>query len=270
MDKKKSREEKPVVSVIIPAYNCEKYIKDAVDSALAQDVPLEVIVLNDCSPDDLDRVMEQYRDNHDVLYVKNAKNLGAAGTRNKGVLLARGEYIAFLDGDDYWSLDKLKKQLDKMKSTDTVLCTTGRELMNLEGHCTGHVIPVKDIITYQELLKHNSISCSAVVIKTEVAKEFPMHHADSHEDYIMWLEVLKKYQRACGVNEPLLKYRVSNQGKSGSKFKSAKMTFMVYRYMGFPVWKSVYCFVSYAFHGVWKHYVHTTFQKVSPPKRAEH
>lgn len=80
-----------------------------------------------------------------------------------------------------------------------------------------------------------------------------MEHEDSHEDYIAWLRLLKKYGCACGVNEPLLKYRLSGKGKSGSKLKSAGMTFRVYRYMGFGWGQSLLCFVSYALHGVWKY-----------------
>lgn len=244
----------PIVSVIIPAYNCAESIGKAIDSALLQGVPLEVIVLNDCSKDYLDDVMQKYQGNDNVRYVKNEQNLGAAKTRNKGVDLAKGEYVAFLDGDDFWAENKLTKQLKLMEETKTVLCSTARELMTPEGACTGRVIPVKPIITYKELLKHNSINCSSVLIQTEVAKEFPMHHEDSHEDYIMWLEILKKYGKACAVNEPLLKYRLSNKGKSGSKLNSAKMTFKVYRYMGFGMIQSLVCFVSYAFNGVWKYY----------------
>lgn len=81
-----------------------------------------------------------------------------------------------------------------------------------------------------------------------------MHHEDSHEDYIMWLEILRKYEFACGVNEPLLVYSLSNTGKSGSKLKSAAMTFKVYRYMGFSISKSCLCFCSYAFQGVKKYW----------------
>ena len=125
--------------------------------------------------------------------------------------------------------------------------------MSPEGELTGKMLPVKQTITYRELLKHNCISCSSVVIRTDVAREFPMHHDDSHEDYIMWLEVLRKYGTARGITAPLLKYRLSNTGKSGNKLKSAKMTFMVYRYMGFSVAKSLMCFCSYAFHGVKKY-----------------
>jgi teichuronic acid biosynthesis glycosyltransferase TuaG len=91
-------------------------------------------------------------------------------------------------------------------------------------------------------------------LKTEVAKNYPMEHDDSHEDYITWLKILQKYKKACGIREPLLKYRLSNQGKSGNKLQSARMTFMVYRYLGFGILKSCYYFASYALHGVWKYY----------------
>lgn len=245
----------PLVSVIIPAYNCSQYISQAIDSALSQQVSMEIIVINDRSTDDLDQVMEKYSNDPTVIYLANEQNIGAANTRNKGVALAKGKYVAFLDGDDYWAKGKLKKQLDMLEKSDDVLCCTARELMTPEGESTGRVIPVKAKITYSELLKHNSINCSSVVIRTDVAREFPMHHEDSHEDYIMWLEVLQKYKTACGINEPLLKYRLSKTGKSGSKWRSAKMTFMVYRYMGFSMIKSLCCFCSYMLHGVWKYFL---------------
>lgn len=246
----------PLISVVIPAYNCAGVIGRAIDSALAQKVALEILVLDDGSSDDLEAVMAGYEGNEAVRFAKNEKNLGAAATRNRGVTLARGKYVAFLDADDYWTEDKLSRQLALMEQTGCVLCCTARELMTPEGELTGRVIPVKETISYRELLKHNSINCSSVLILTEVAREFPMHHDDSHEDYIMWLEVLRKYETACGINEPMLKYRLSNSGKSGNKLHSAKMTFMVYRYMGFGMVKSIVCFCSYAFHGVKKYFFH--------------
>lgn len=242
-----------LVSVIIPAYNSADYISKAIDSALKQNVPSEILVINDCSPDALDSVMEKYAGVENLRYIKNEQNLGVAKTRNKGVELAKGEYVAFLDADDYWAPNKLSKQLEALRQTDTVLCATARELITPEGKETGKVIPVKEIITYRDLLNHNSINCSSVVIKRDVALDFPMHHEDSHEDYIMWLEVLQKYGRACAINEPLLKYRLSTTGKSGNKLHSAKMTFKVYRYMGFSLPKSIMCFCSYMFNGIKKY-----------------
>ena len=90
----------PIVSVIMPAYACAGTIARAIDSVLKQKVELELIVINDCSPDELDRVMESYANNPVILYVKNEKNLGAAESRNKGISMARGKYVAFLDADD--------------------------------------------------------------------------------------------------------------------------------------------------------------------------
>ena len=246
--------EEIVVSVIIPAYNCAGYISTALDSALVQDVSLEIIVINDCSNDDLDKVMLEYIHCPQIRYVKNEKNLGAAETRNKGTALARGKYIAFLDADDYWEKSKLKKQLKLMEEKGTVICATARELMEPSGKLTGYIIPAKTDYDFSDMLKENQISCSSVLIKTEVAREFPMQHDDGHEDYLMWLKVLKKYRKGCAVNEPLLKYRVSDTGKSGSKWNSAKMTYRTYRHMGFGFLKSSLCFISYAFHGIKKYF----------------
>lgn len=243
-----------LVSVVIPAYNCAKYIAQALESALCQDVPMEILVIDDCSRDNLDAVMADFLQYPQVRYLKNDTNIGVANTRNRGVSLAKGTYVAFLDADDCWEKDKLKKQLKLIQEKNTVLCSTARELMNVDGTFTGYVIPVKTEYTFRDLCHHNQINCSSVLIRTEVAREFPMHHDDSHEDYLMWLEVLKKYGRGCAVNEPLLKYRISNTGKSGSKWNSAKMTYMTYRYMDFGLLRSVLCFISYAFHGMRKYF----------------
>lgn len=242
-----------LVSVIIPAYNSADSICQSVDSALCQGVSLEIIIVNDCSTDATEEILEKYSSNPAVRYIKNDHNLGAAGSRNKGVTLARGKYIAFLDADDWWEPDKLKKQISLIEKKNTVLCSTARLLVNPDGTSMNKVIPVPEEITYHTLLKHNCINCSSVLLLRDVALEFPMEHEDSHEDYIMWLKILQKYKTACAINEPLLNYRLSAAGKSGSKLNSAKMTFKVYRYMGFGLLKSLLCFFSYAVHGVLKY-----------------
>ena len=246
---------KPLVSVVMPAYRCADTIGAAIESVLCQNVDLELIIVDDCSPEDLERAIAPWRQDPRVIYLKNEENRGAAASRNLAVDRARGEYVAFLDSDDIWAPGKLEKQLKLLEETGLVLCCTARELMTPEGKRTGRVIPVMERISYRDLMKHNSINCSSVLMKTSVAREFPMCHEDSHEDYIMWLMVLRKYEFACGINEPLLQYRLSATGKSGSKLKSAGMTFKVYRYMGFGFGKSLVLFASYALHGVWKHYL---------------
>ncbi len=246
--------EEIIVSVIMPAYNSTAYIGGALDSVLIQDVPLEILVINDRSKDDLDTFMKKYEQYPQIRYLKNKRNLGVAKTRNRGVALARGKYVAFLDADDMWAPGKLKRQLKLIEETGTVLCSTARELMNPDGTLTGYIIPVKTRFNFQDLRLQNQVNCSSVLIRTEVAREFPMHHDDSHEDYLMWLEVLEKYGDGCAINEPLLKYRISNTGKSGTKWNSAKMTYLTYRYMGFGFFRSALYFISYAFHGVRKYF----------------
>lgn len=244
--------EQPKVSVIIPAYRCAGTLAGAVRSALIQQVPLEVLVIDDCSGENLEGVLAPFA-SEPVFCLKNEKNVGAAASRNRGVQAARGEYVAFLDADDWWEAGKLKKQLKRMEETGCVLCATARELVTPEGKPTGRVIPVPDMITYRMMLGQNLINCSSVLIKTEVARAFPMQHEDSHEDYIAWLALLKQYGQVCAVNEPLLKYRLTGKGKSGGKLKSAKMTYKAYRYAGFGVFKSLCCFVRYAVNGIRKY-----------------
>jgi Glycosyltransferases involved in cell wall biogenesis len=251
---------KPIISVVIPAYNCSQYIEQAILSALAQEVSLEIIIINDQSPDNLDEVMEKYLTNPKIIYLKNPVNLGVVETRNKGVAYAQGQYIAFLDADDWWEGQKLQAQLDLMQKEDAVLCSTARELCTATGAKTGKIITVSNTITYAKLLRHNIINCSSVLLKKEVADEFPMAMEDSHEDYYTWLCILKKYGKACGINEPYLKYRMLPKSKSGNKWRSIRMTYKVYRYMGYNHLYSSLFWCSYIYNGVKKHYLNFLFK----------
>ena len=245
---------RPKVSVVMPVYNGERTIAAAVDSVLAQKVPLELIVVNDCSSDGTGEFLSQLSaQDPRVRVLTNKTSKGAAGSRNLAAEAAFADYVAFLDADDIWVEGKLQKQLDLLEKTGAVLCCTARELMTVDGRLTGRVIGVREKITYPILLRSNCINCSSVVIRRDVAREFPMEHEDSHEDYITWLKVLRKYQTAVGINEPLLRYRLSASGKSGSKLKSAVMTYKVYRYMGFGLARSCVYFIRYALYGAWKY-----------------
>lgn len=245
--------EKNLVSVIMPVYNGRKYIGRAIESVLAQKVSTEILVIDDGSTDGTELAVMQYMDSGNIRFIRNEQNMGAARSRNRGVREARGEYIAFLDADDWWAEGKLEEQLEVMRITECAICSTGRELMQPDGHTTGKYIPVKERITYRDLLRHNSINCSSVMLRRETALAVPMEHDDSHEDYITWLKILKKGGFAAGINKPYLKYRLSEGGKSRNKMKSAVMTYQVYRYVGYGPLRSFFYFISYAFHGIWKY-----------------
>lgn len=242
------------VSVVMPVYNGAAYIKQAIDSALGQQISIEVLVIDDQSTDSLPEVLAGYAADGRVRWIRNEENLGVARSRNYGVANAKGEYIAFLDADDWWSKGKLTKQIAEMERQQAVMSTTARDLMRPDGSFSGRTIPVKTRITYHELLKHNSVSTSSVVVRRDVMLHYPMEHDDSHEDYITWLKIAREYGWVLGINEPLLQYRLSEGSKSRNKWKSAWMTFKVYRYAGLSIPHSFICFVSYAVHGILKYY----------------
>ena len=246
--------EEILVSVVMPAYNCERYIEKAIQSVLAQAVSLELVIIDDNSNDGTADVIKSFLQDERVIYVHNLENLGVAKSRNKGMELARGKYIAFLDADDYWTEDKLLKQVRLMEEHQAVLSSTGRELMDQDGKLSGKIIGIPATISYKELLKGNVLNTSGVMVLSQVAKRYPMEQEKLHEDYIMWLSILKDYDMAYGINEPLLKYRVMKGSKSGNKLKSAAMTFGVYRYMGLSLFQSLYYFCFYAAGGLRKYF----------------
>ncbi|MBE5921236.1 MAG: glycosyltransferase family 2 protein [Lachnospiraceae bacterium] len=252
-DERREQNEEPLVSVIMPAFHSEKTIAVAVESVLCQEIPFELLIL-DNSPDDATYdALAPYLSIPGVIYKKNPVNQGVAASRNLGISMAKGKYIAFLDSDDWWAPGKLKKQVSVLEESGCVLCSTAREFVNADGSKTGRVVPVTEDITYKVLLKHNCINCSSVLAKREVIAEFGMEHDDAHEDYILWLRILKKYGCAIGINKPLLYYRKSPTAKTGNKLKSALMHYQSLRYAGIGVIPSVFYFISYAINGVRKH-----------------
>ena len=243
-----------MISVVIPVYNGEKTVGRAIESVLIQNAEKEILVIDDCSSDNTAKVLKPYVEKQQICYVRNEQHLGVAETRNRGVAMAKGEYVAFLDADDFWLEGKLEAQLKRLQETKDVICSTARQLCCPGSPKDGQIIHMPEQITYEELLGCNSIACSSVVMKTEVAREFPMACDSVHEDYLTWLKVLKKYRTCSGIDIPYLQYSLSTTGKSGSKLHSARMTFGVYRKAGMSFLQSCGCFIRYAFHGVWNYY----------------
>jgi teichuronic acid biosynthesis glycosyltransferase TuaG len=244
---------KPIVSVIIPVYNNALYIRKSIDSVLNQSIAVELIIIDDCSTDNIDKVLDKYKSYNNIIYLKNNLNIGVAASRNLGVDQAKGKYIAFLDSDDWWATDKLEKQIIFMEEKNAVISYTGRRLVTSQDTLTNNIIHVPKQVDYNKLLHHNCIACSSVILLKNIAKEYPMGHDQYHEDYITWLMILKKYGQAYGIDEPLLMYRMSNNGKSRKKLKSARMTYGVYRIIGYSRIKAVYYMFSHLLHATYKY-----------------
>ena len=245
----------PLVSVVIPAYNCERYIAETLDSVINQTYRnLEIIVVNDCSKDNTELIVLQYLNKDSrIRYIKNEINCGVAKTRNNGVAEAQGEWIALVDSDDLWLPMKLQEQLVFIEEMEGILCCTGRELINTESESLNKLISPPLIIRYEDLLKTNSIVCSSVLCNADIMKEFPMTYDDAHEDYLVWLHITKKYGDAYGINKPLVKYRVSLKSKSGNKLNSLKMQYKSYLYLNFGIVKSIFYLFHYSINGITKY-----------------
>lgn len=125
--------------------------------------------------------------------------------------------------------------------------------MRADGKSTGRIIHVPELITYEMLLKTNYIPCSSVLVRTDVAQRYYMEHAEMHEDYILWLKILKEYGQVKGIDLPLLKSRMSAGGKSRNKYKSAKMQWKVYRFIGMNRLNALRYMVHYTLNGVKKY-----------------
>lgn len=245
-----------LVSVVMPAYNAEKYIAFAVDSVLNQTYGnTELIVVNDCSEDRTAEIISGFMEKDSrVRLITLSGNKGVAEARNRGITEARGKWIAFLDSDDAWDREKLDKQLLLAERKNADFLFTGSAFMDERGAPLKSFLNVPEETGYRELLKQNIISCSSVLIKRDLILNYPMDAGKNmHEDFAVWLQILKTGKKAYGVNEPLLIYRMYKTSKSGNKRKAAGMTFRVYRYLRLNIFQSVYYWLIYSFRSFRKY-----------------
>lgn len=244
-----------MVSIVMPAYNAAKTIRESIESILAQTVDdWELIVIDDGSTDCTPQILTEFAamDNR-VVFLQNEKNSGASFTRNRAVSLAKGEWIAFLDSDDIWRKDKLAKQLALARlHPDMVVCYTASSFINDEGQPYGYVMPVVEKLTYKQLLRKNLMSCSSVMIRAQIMKTIEMPNDKMHEDYFVWLNVVRSCGIAYGINEPLLIYRLCANSKSSNRVKSAKMLFNSYRAVGYNFAVSGFFVFRYMFYSIFK------------------
>lgn len=219
-----------MISVIIPCYNCAEFIEEAVNSILKQSFQkFEVILIDDCSKDNTFSLIKdlEKKDERISVYRNNA-NLGAALTRNKGVELAIYEYIAFLDSDDVWNKEKLKIQIEYLiKNSNVDVVVTSYELFDEKMEERISCYNTIESIRYKKMLYENLIGLSTVVMKREVYKKFKMTNKYIHEDYELWLKLLKNGYKIDGIKVSLVKYRVFANSINANKIKSLKGRFKI-------------------------------------------
>lgn len=244
-----------LVSVVIPVYNASNYLKYTMDSVFSQSYEnWELIAIDDCSKDDSYEKLLKYSimDKRIKVY-KNDTNLGVSKTRNKAVDLSSGNWIAFLDSDDIWSKDKLYKQIEIIKKNICNFICTGLNFIDEDGNCLNGYGKVDQLITYKSIRRFNQIACSSVIIRKDLIENNRMGRDDIHEDYSTWINILKNGQIACGINEPLLVYRIRNSSRNGNKLKSILKTYLVHRTTGVGVIMSTYFTFSHLIKSYYKY-----------------
>lgn len=219
-----------LVSIIMPAYNCGEFIGITLESVIAQTYQnWELIIVDDCSTDDTKKIVRCYMLKEPrIKYQKLDVNSGAAVARNKAIDLAKGKYMAFLDSDDVWFPQKLSKQIDYMKSNDYSFTCTSYTKIDGKGNYLNRIINAKTKSDYEGLLK----TCpgnSTVIYNAEMLGKFKISNIKKRNDYVMWLQVIKKAKYIYGLEEPLGSHRIRIGAISSKKSSLVSYHWKVYR-----------------------------------------
>lgn len=242
----------PLVSIISPLFNSERFIPDLVASVQAQSFSdWEMILVDDCSSDGSVAIAEAFvAVDARVKLIKLDVNSGAAVARNAGIKAAQGRYIAFLDSDDVWLPTKLEKQLEFMRRGDIAFSYCAYEKIDEEGEVFGRVgVPRK--VSYRGLLKVCVIGCLTAMYDTEKVGKVYMPLIRKRQDLGLWLRILRKVPYAHGLPDVLARYRVRSDSISANKRVAARYTWQLYReheQLSFLV--SLYYFSFYAVNGI--------------------
>lgn len=221
-----------LVSIITPCYNGAKYIKETIDSVLAQTYPdWEMYIIDDGSKDDSASIVEEYEKKDDRIHLLRQKNAGSAAARNNGIRHAKGQYIALLDADDLWKPEFLKTQTAFIKEHDTacVFCSYNRIDENSKEILRPTI--AKGVITAKHMKVMNYIGCLTGLY--DASKHGKMYLDESlksiRDDYAFWYELVKLDGKAYGNPEILASYRVLKTSVTGNKQKLIKKQYRFYR-----------------------------------------
>lgn len=223
--------ENDLVSIITPLYNGERFVGQTIESVIAQTyTQWEMIIVNDGSSDSSEAIARKYAAADSRITVVSQPNGGSASARNNGISLARGRYIALLDADDLWEPCFLRSQLDLMTSHKATLVYASHSRIDEEGNDCLLPFIAPAHITYTDLLKTCSISCLTGLYDTSRFGKIYLHEEfrSLRDDYIYWLEIIKKCGEAWGNPKVIASYRIFKQSVSHNKRKVIIPQFRVY------------------------------------------
>lgn len=222
----------PPVSVVMPVHNAEAVLEDTVNSVLMQSFSdFELIMVEDNSDDgSLELMKELASKDVRIRVIVNEGEHGAAHARNTGIRAARGRYLAYLDADDIWHKDKLKKTLGFLKRRDASFVFTAYEFGDENAKGTGRVVKVPPVLDYTHALTRTIIFTSTVMLDLEkLGKKLVYMPAVPSEDTASWWRILRSGVNAQGLNENLVTYRRAGKSLSSNKLVAVKRIWYLYR-----------------------------------------
>lgn len=246
-----------LVSIIMPAYNSERYIKETIESVLKQTYKnFELIIVDDNSSDNTYEVIDKFSkiDNR-IKKFKLSNNFGAAKARNLALKNSKGRFIAYLDADDIWYDEKIEKQVKFMLDNNYGFSCTSYEVIDDSGKSLNKFIIMAEELDYKGFLINNLIQTVGVIVDTQIVSRelLKMPNMRRRQDAATWLQVLKQGYSCYGMNNILAKYRRTKGSLSSNKFKAVKGMWYLYRKVEhLSLAFSSYCFIRYAFLAVKK------------------
>ena len=240
------RRESPLVSIVTPLYNSERFILSTMQSVLQQTYQnWEHIVVDDCSTDRGAEIVEELsKKDERVKLVRLEINSGAGEARNEGIRQAKGRYIAFIDSDDLWLPDKLDLQLKMMIDEQCPLSFTFYRKIDEDDRDLKRITRSPLRLSYRTQLKTNFIGCSTAIYDSLYygKRYFPIIR--KRQDYALWLNLLEEGVPGRGLPVAATLYRVRRSGLSGNKLELVKHNWALYReVLGFGRLRSAYFLV---------------------------
>ena len=242
--------------MIMPTYNCGTYLAAAIRSVTAQTYPhWELILVDDASTDDTAEVVRPFLEDSRIRYERFDRNRGTAAARSHALSLARGEFVAFLDGDDLWHPEKLERQLAFMKRIPAcAFSATAYAHVDESGQPLSTVrIPPKRCGYWKLLLLSDPLGNSTVIYDRRVFGNRTVPTIEKRNDFALWLSLLRSGAICYGMRECLTQYRVRQGSLSANKLTLAKYHWQLYRHIeGLSVLISAFAMVCWAVVKGWR------------------
>ena len=241
-----------LVSVIIPYYKKRNFVKETLTSVVNQDYDnLEVLIIyDDTNLNDLEFLEKITKSDSRIKIIKNDTKLGAGFSRNIGIDKSNGKYIAFLDADDIWSLDKLKSQISFMKQNNYKISHTSYYIIDDKKKIIGQR-KARDLLSINDIIKSCDIGLSTVVLEKNiiVRNKIKFPNLKTKEDFVFWLMLLKKNYKFYAHDKYLTNWADLKNSLSSSTVQKLNDGFKVYnQYMDFNIFKSLYYLLCLSFN----------------------